>query len=304
MKTPSKVRKNSLPLLEQACNDIPGFRDLHEQYDDYLRLSGLSAVTLNQYSRKLAQVSLHFNKLPQQVSREELDKYMVFIIKQPKCPSLSDFKFIVFSMRHCYRMLGMDEKALRLPKIKHEKKLPVVLSQQECKALFKAPPLLKHRVLLSLIYSAGLRAREARKLKISDIDPHRKMIHIRQSKYKKDRYVPLSLFVLKGLIKYQKAYHPVDYLFNGKEPGSPMSVAGMGSALRNSIKLCGLKKHITLHTLRHSYATHLLEFGMDLISIKELMGHANISTTMIYLHVVNLRRKDKFSPFDRLYTKE
>ena len=303
MNTQSKIRKKRLSYAERACHSIPGFRDLYQQLDDKMRLDGNTTTTFKHYSQKLAQLSLHFGKLPQHISEEELNKYMASLIRQSKSPSLSGFKFIVFGLRSCYRLLGMNDKVVRLPKIKHEKKLPVVLSHQECKALFSAPESIKHRMLLCFIYSSGLRASEANRMKISDIDTDRMMIHIRQSKYNKDRYVPLSPLMLYGLRKYYKACRPVNYLFNGKEPGSPLSTLGMGSVLRAAVKKCRLQKNITLHTLRHSYATHLLEFGMDIVTIKELLGHANIETTMVYLHVAIPNRSNLFSPFDRLYFK-
>jgi site-specific recombinase XerD len=130
------------------------------------------------------------------------------------------------------------------------------------------------------------------------------MIHIRQSKYNKDRYVPLSSLMLEGLRKYFYACRPVEYLFNGNEVGSPLSVRGMQWALREAVKKCKLQKGITLHTLRHSYATHLLEFGMDIVSIKELLGHERIETTLVYLHVAKPNRSNLFSPFDRLYARK
>jgi site-specific recombinase XerD len=259
---------------------------------------------LSNYARKLAQLSLHFGKLPQHISEKELNKYLASLARLSKSPSLSDFKFTVYGLRYCYRLLGMNDKVVQLPKIKRDKKLPVVLNHQECKAIFNAPDLLKHRVLLSFIYSAGLRAREVSKMKLSDIDSGRMMIHIRQSKYNKDRYVPLSPLMLEGLRKYYYACRPVDYLFNGNEPGSPLSVRGMQWVLRAAVKKCNLQKGITLHTLRHSYATHLLEFGMDIVTIKELLGHSSINTTLVYLHVAKPNRSNLFSPLDRLYKKE
>ena len=199
-------------------------------------------------------------------------------------------------------MLGMAEKIVHLPEIKQEKKLPVVLNYRECKALFNASELLKHRMVLSLMYSAGLRAGEVSRLHLSDIDSGRMMIFIGQGKYNKDRYVPLSPLILQGLRKYYYACQPVEYLFNGNAPGSPLSVRGMQWALRKAVKKCKLQKGITLHTLRHSYATHMLEFGMDIVTIKELLGHERIETTLVYLHVAKPNRSNLFSPFDRLYS--
>jgi site-specific recombinase XerD len=300
----SKLRKKSFTIVEQACHEIRGFSNLYQELDDKVRLSGQSTSTLSNYARKLAQLSLHFGKLPQHISDKELNKYLASLARQSKSPSLSDFKFTVYGLRYCYRLLGMNEKVVQLPKIKRDKKLPVVLNHQECKAIFNAPELLKHRVLLSFIYSAGLRAREVSKMKLSDIDSGRMMIHIRQSKYNKDRYVPLSPLMLEGLRKYYYACRPVEYLFNGNEPGSPLSVRGMQWVLRAAVKKCSLQKGITLHTLRHSYATHLLEFGMDIVTIKELLGHGSIDTTLVYLHVARPNRSNLFSPLDRLYNKE
>jgi integrase/recombinase XerD len=303
METQPKLRKKSFTIVEQAIHQVRGFRGLYQELDDKVHLSGQSPSTLNNYARKLAQLSLHFGKLPQHISEKELNRYLADMARQSKTPSLSDFKFAVYGLRYCYRLLGMNDKLVKLPSIKHTSKLPVVLNYQECKALFTAPELLKHRILLSLIYSAGLRAREVSRLRLADIDSGRMMIHIRQSKYNKDRYVPLSPLILEGLRKYYYACQPVEYLFNGNTPGSPLSVRGMQWALREAVKKCKLHKGITLHTLRHSYATHLLEFGMDIITIKELLGHERIQTTLIYLHVAKPNRCNLFSPFDRLYAK-
>lgn len=301
MENLTKLRKKSFTIVERACHEVRGFRGLLQDLDDKVRLSGHSLSTLKSYSRKLAALSLHFGKLPQNISDKEVNKYLAQLARQSKTPSLSDFKFTVFGLRYCYRLLGMADKVVVLPQIKHTNKLPVVLNYAECKALFEASELRKHRVLLAFMYSAGLRAGEVSRMKLSDIDSGRMMIHIRQSKYNKDRYVPLSPLILKALRVYCRACQPVEYLFNGHEPGIPLSVRGMQWALREAVKKCKLQKGITLHTLRHSYATHLLEYGMDILSIKELLGHERIETTMVYLHVAKPNRTNLFSPLDRLY---
>jgi len=302
-KEKSKLRRRTFTIVEQACHEIHGFRKLYDELQDKILLSGQSKSTLTNYARKVAQICLHYGKLPQNISEKEVNRYLSMIVRKSKTPSLSDFKFYVHGLRYCYRLLGMNDKALKLPSIHEPKKLPVVLNRQECKALFKAPELLKHRVLLALIYSAGLRAGEASRLKLADIDSGRMMIHIRQSKFNKDRYVPLSPMILDGLRKYYYACQPVVYLFNGNSPGTPLSVKGMQWALREAVKKCKLQKGISLHTLRHSYATHLLEMGMDIVTIKELLGHERIQTTMVYLHVAKPNRSNLFSPLDRLYEK-
>ncbi|MCX6233195.1 MAG: phage integrase N-terminal SAM-like domain-containing protein [Bacteroidetes bacterium] len=163
-----KLRKKSFTIVEQACHEIHGFGKLFQELQDKIVLSGQSKSTLNNYARKLAQVSLHFGKLPQHISEKEINRYLASLARKSKTPSLSDFKFAVYGLRYCYRLLGMNEKVVNLPQIKRERELPVVLNREECRSMFKAPELLKHRIMLSLMYPAGSRAREASRLKIAD----------------------------------------------------------------------------------------------------------------------------------------
>jgi site-specific recombinase XerD len=301
METQTKLRKKKLNIVEQAIMQVKGFKELYQEFEDKVLISGHSYSVKRNYSRKVAEVCLHFKSLPQHISERDLNKYLADLAREGNSPSLSNFKFTVYGLRHFYRLLGLKERIVELPSFKTKKKLPVVLNYEECRAIFKAPILLKHRVILALIYSAGLRVQEACRLRISDVDSGRMMIHIRQSKCNKDRYVPLSPLVLKGVQRYCKAYHPVDYLFNGTKRGSKLSTQGVRWILNESVKKCGLAKDISVHTLRHSYATHLLEFGMDIVSIKELLGHSRVETTMVYLHVAKSNRVSLFSPIDRLY---
>jgi site-specific recombinase XerD len=210
-------------------------------------------------------------------------------------------KHMVYGLRYYYRHLGLNKRAIDLPSLKKETKLPFILNKSELKELFKAPTLLKHRIVLTLIYSAGLRSQEVINLKLSDIDYERKTIHIRQSKYKKDRIVPLSDYMAIGLKKYISVEHPHIWLFNGKEPDGRYSAKGLSWVMREGLKKTNIKKRVNLHSLRHSYATHLLEQGINIVIIKQLLGHAQISTTMIYLHVAQIPYKPPHSPLDKLY---
>lgn len=138
-------------------------------------------------------------------------------------------------------------------------------------------------------------------MKISDIDFVRKTIHIRQSKYKKDRIVPLSDYMAKGLKKYLAAEKPHIWLFNGRDPDGRFSSKGLNWVMREALKKACIKKEVSLHTLRHSYATHLLEDGVNILLIRKLLGHAKIETTMIYLHVAQCPLASAHSPLDTLY---
>ena len=208
---------------------------------------------------------------------------------------------MVYGLRYYYRLMGMNKNAIALPSLKKDTKLPVILNQQELKELFAAPTLLKQRIVLALIYSAGLRGQEVINLKISDIDFERKTIHIRQSKYKKDRVVPLAESMVIGLKKYLKAENPHIWLFNGKEPDGRYSVRGLSWVMRENLKKTSITKEVNLHSLRHSYATHLLEQGINIVTLKELLGHTDITTTMIYLHVAQCPLLRPHSPLDTLY---
>jgi integrase/recombinase XerD len=207
----------------------------------------------------------------------------------------------VYGLRFYFRHIGENKRAVNLPSLKNETKLPVILNRSELLELFNTPKLLKHRIILTLIYSAGLRGQEMINLKISDIDFERKTIHIRQSKYKKDRIVPLSDYMAFGLKKYLAIENPHVYLFNGKEADGRYSIRGLAWVMRETLKKTTIKKEVNLHSLRHSYATHLLEDGVNIVSVKELLGHANITTTMIYLHVAQIPFVAAHSPLDTLY---
>ena len=294
--------KRSMPtIVEQAKLSVEGFEKIYKTFEQQVVLKGQSKSTLHNYIRRIALVSLHFGALPDQVSDEEINEFLTSLALDPKSPSRSSFKHAVYGLRYYFRMIGQTKRAIALPSLKQETKLPIILNQSELRQLFVAPSLLKHRIVLALIYSAGLRGQEVINLKISDIDFERKTIHIRQSKYKKDRIVPLSDLISKGLKKYLKVEKPHVWLFNGKEPDGRYSVKGLSWVMRESLKKTNISKNVNLHSLRHSYATHLLEQGVNIVTVKELLGHAHITTTMIYLHVAQCDVQKAHSPLDTLY---
>jgi site-specific recombinase XerD len=296
-------KKTGLTIVEQAMVLVPEFKARALKLEHQVELRGQSASTLNNYIRRIALFVIHFEKLPEHVSEDEINEYLVALARDPRSPSRSSFKHMVYGLRYYYRLLGMNRKAIALPSLKQDTKLPIVLNHQELKMLFSAPTLLKHRIILTLIYSAGLRGQEVINLKISDIDFERMVIHIRQSKYKKDRIVPLSTTMVIGLKKYLSAENPHVWLFNGKEPDGRYSVRGLSWVMRETLKKTSITKNVNLHSLRHTYATHLLEQGLNIVTLKDLLGHADISTTMIYLHVAQCQHINAHSPLDTLYDK-
>lgn len=290
-------------LVEKAITMVPGFDVVFKKMEQQVVLRGQSQSTLNNYIQRIATISIHFSRLPELIADEEINEYLTTLALNPKSPSRSNFKHAVYGLRYYFRLMGNNKRAITLPWLKKDTRLPIILNRSELRELFKAPSLLKHRIVLTLIYSAGLRGQEVINLKIADVDFERKTIHIRQSKYKKDRMVPLADVMADGLRKYLVAEHPNVWLFNGKEPDARYSVKGLSWVMRETLKKTNIKKEVSLHSLRHTYATHLLEEGLNIVTLKELLGHAQIATTMIYLHVAQCPLIKAHSPLDTLYKK-
>ena len=174
------MKRNEPTLVQKAIDTIEGFDSVYKTLHQQTVLRGQSKSTLNNYIRRIANVSLHFNRLPELISDDEINEYLTSLALSAKSPSRSSFKHAVYGLRYYYRHLGLNKRAIDLPSLKEEFKLPVILNRSELKELFKAPGLLKHRIVLTLVYSAGLRSQEVTNMKISDIDFERKTIHISQ----------------------------------------------------------------------------------------------------------------------------
>ena len=287
-------------IVAQAKDLVPGFRSCFSRFEERVVLDRLSDSLIRNYGRNIAHLALHFGRLPHELSIEEINAYLY---RKSVHEGLSEsyFKQTVFGMRFWFRLFGKDEQALKLPVIKKEKKLPEVLSKEECKELFKAPRTLKHRFLLAFAYSAGLRMNELRHIKISDVDTDRMQVRVRQGKGKKDRYVVLSKLIKAKLEKYMDACKPQLYLFEGQTAGAVMGERSIQYIISEALAKTNIRKQVSMHTLRHSYATHLLEDGVDIYTIQHLLGHAHLRTTIIYLHIAQVMPKTGRSPLDSLY---
>ena len=249
-------------------------------------------------------MALHFKCSPLELDEEQVLDYLHYLKTQSKTPSSSYFKHTVYGLSFAYKVMGLDKKGISLPSLKFPKKLPVVLSKQEVKRLLKTPQLLKHRLVLALLYGCGLRRFELANIKIQDIDFDRKMLHIREGKGRKDRYAPLGNHLARGLKTYMEAERPYVWLFNGKTNDGRLQQftgAGVRWVVKEAARKSGVKKHVTSHVLRHTYATHLLEMGLDIMTLKDLLGHSDINTTLVYLHIAQLGRGRAFNPMDKLY---
>jgi len=289
-------------VVEQANDIVPGFKGASHHFIERASIEQKSKSLIGNYLRSVAHVALHFGVVPDQLSADEINTWL-YRMSVHEGKSEGYFKQAVFGLRYWFRLFGQAEKALRMPPIKKKQTLPVVLSKEECKALFKAPGMLKHRFLLAFAYSAGLRMNELRLLKLSDVDTHRRQIHVRQGKGKKDRYVVLSNLIAEKLPRYLAEVKPRMYVFEGLTPGEPMGERSIQYVINEALAKTSIRKAVSMHTLRHSFATHLLEDGVDIYSIQKLLGHSHIQTTIIYLHIAQVRPQLAHSPLDSLYAK-
>jgi integrase/recombinase XerD len=253
-------------------------------------------------------MALHFKCLPTALTETQINDYLFYLQQQHNTPSETYFKHTIYGLRALFKVENISADHIKLPKIKRSNKLPVVLSKSEMKRLLHAPDLLKHRILIGLLYGCGLRCFEARNVQLSDLDFERAALHVRQGKGAKDRYVPLSQHLIRGLKHYIQTEKPKQWLFNGQPQGRSggdfdgrYSQRGVQWAITQAVKKAGITKDVSVHTLRHTYATHLLEDGLDILTIKDLLGHQSIDTTMIYLHVAQSGKNKAFSPLDTLY---
>jgi site-specific recombinase XerD len=196
-------------------------------------------------------------------------------------------------------VLGKEWESIRIKRPRRVKKLPVVLSKEEIKSMIETTRNLKHRTIIAVIYSAGLRISELTNLRPSDIDSDRKQIRV-LGKGNKYRYTLLSENTLNMLRVYWRAYKPKQYLFEGQRQGEPISIETIQAVFKHACKKAGISKPASVHSLRHSFATHLLESGVNLKIIQSLLGHSSLRTTSIYLHVTKFDPASIRSPFDEI----
>ena len=296
---PGKRASDYVTIVQQACNEVSGFEQLYKEMDRAICISGKSKSTLTNYSRQLAHLALHYKSFPLDLDAEQVMDYL-YLVKSRGTTSATFFKFTVYGLRYACRLRGLEYKQFSLPEIDKDVKLPAVLNGAEVKALLAACKLLKHRLIIGLCYGCGLRCSEVRNIQLADADLERGMLHVRQGKGSKDRCLPLGKMLCRGIAQYITAEHPRNYLFEGND-GEAFSQRGTQWVVYEAVKRAGIRKEVHTHTLRHSYATHLLEQGVNILTIKDLLGHAHIETTMVYLHIAQPSALTVFSPLDTLY---
>ena len=264
-----------------------------------MTVRNLSPATQRSYVHAVARFSRHFDRSPDRLGLEDVRAYQVHLVSSGiSWPALNQ---TVCALRFFYGVtLGHGEIPERIPYAREPRTLPVVLSAAEVVRFLEAVPSLKTRTALTAAYAAGLRASEAVGLKIGNIDSQRMVIRIEHGKGGKDRYVMLSAQLLRILRTYWRLARPKHWLFPGRDGSRPIDVQVLHAACRSAGAAAGLDKRVTVHTLRHSFATHLLETGTELRIIQVLLGHNNLSSTARYTRVSAGLIGKTMSPLDRL----
>ncbi len=265
-----------------------------------MKLRNLSPRTIEAYAMRVGTFARHFGRSPQDLGREDVRSYLLHLV-QEKHVSWSVYNQTVAALKFVYEVTLQRQGVLqRIRCPKQPKKLPTVLSLEETARFFAAIVGLKHRAILMTAYAAGLRISEVVALRIDDIDSKRMIIRVRQAKGQRDRNVMLSPRLLALLREYWKVARSTEWLFPGDVPGRPITDGAVNHICVQASRAAGLGKHVTVHTLRHSFATHLLEVGTDIRTIQVLLGHRNLKTTAIYTHVAPTAGETVRSPLDRL----
>ena len=258
-----------------------------------------SQRSIDTYIHLLRELEEYYKCSIDEVTADQVKDFLQYSITERNL-SVSYINQVISAVKILHRdVLGRNWESIRIKRPRGIRRLPVVLSKEEIKSIIETTRNLKHRAILAVIYSAGLRISEVINLRPSDIDSDRKQVRV-LGKGNKYRYTLLSGNTLNMLRMYWRTYRPVRYLFEGQKKGQPISRGTIQKVFKESCKRAGVKKHATIHSLRHSFATHLLENGVNLKIIQNLLGHSSLRTTSIYLHVTRFDPSSVKSPFDEI----
>mgnify|MGYP000887335150 FL=1 len=281
------MKNKKSPLVEQVVYEM--------------QLRNYSVRTIESYSKLLTKVEKNLELPLDKIGVEQFKSYLHQRIMQDEVSTS-----MVNQLISAYKILQVDVlkrdwQTITLKRPRREKKLPVVLSVEEVQRMILSTKNLKHRALIMLVYSAGLRRQEAQMIKAADIDSSRMQVRVVQGKGKKDRYTILSTKALEMLRQYYKMERPSKYLFESQgKKGQILSDTTLNNIVKKSAAKAGIRKNISFHTLRHCFATHLLESGVNIRLIQQFMGHTSIKTTTIYLHLANINPASVLSPMDSM----
>ena len=272
---------------------------LRQRFIEDLEVRNYSPSTIRAYVRHVAAFATYFSQSPERLGRQQIHRYQLYLLRERKLatPPVSQ---IVSGLRFFYATtLGRQWISEQIPYPRHERRLPGVLSRAEVDVLLDTPRNLKHRAILMTLYGAGLRVSELVTLRLDDIDSKRKFIRVRQGKGRRDRETLLADKLLTALRTYGKISKPVEWLFPGQNPQRPITPNAVRLMCRKTARKAQLSKRVNPHVLGHSFATHWLEDGVDRRTIQVLLGHRDLKTTTVYLHLSPTAAASTRSPLDR-----
>ena len=274
------------------------------RYKKDLEIRGFSDRTIDSYLRHVRNYRDHLGGPVDQKAGQQVKDYFHYLL-HTKGASRSYVHQSYGALKYFYTVtLGLDWDMAKIPRVRQEHKLPEILNREEIRRLFVATKNIKHKSMLMVTYSAGLRVSETVALKLADIDSERMTIRVDKGKGRKDRYTILAAGTLEFLRGYWRMYEPTRWLFEGQNPTRHLSASSLQRAFNASKAKARIKKHVTIHSLRHSFATHLLEQGTDIHIVQRLLGHTSIKTTTIYLHLKKESLTKVESPLDQLLDDE
>ena len=272
---------------------------LRQRMLDDMRMRNHSPHTQEAYVRVVAAFAKHFGRSPEHLDSTHIREYLLLVIRRKA--AWSTYNVTRCALHFLYRVtLRKDWAPGEIVCAKPPKRLPVILSRNEVQRLLSGIPRIKTRAMLTTLYATGMRVSELGQLKVCDIDSQRRVITVRQGKGQKDRYVMLSAKLLALLREYWKQHRPSDFLFPGTDPAQPMDRSAVRVLCVTAARKAGITKPVSPHTLRHAFATHLLEDGVDLRTIQALLGHRSIRTTALYTYVSPEKVRSTASPLDTL----
>lgn len=275
-------------------------RDFQKSFDNYLCLQRLSEKTKEAYLHSVADLSSFHQQSAEQLTNDQVQDYLLYCIQERKL-AWSTCNVLFCGLKKYYHdFLGHDDSRFSIPPRPRSIKLPMLLSREEVGRILQAPANMKHRALLTTVYGSGLRVSEVVRLRPEHIESKRMQLRVEQGKGRKDRYTVLSKTCLGLLREYWRAYQPGQWLFFGKDKNKPMPIETAQKVYYQAKEKAGVTRGMGIHTLRHCFASHALEQGVELFIIKRWLGHSSIKTTCTYLHTSPEQLRKVFSPLDQL----
>lgn len=284
-------------ISDMAIEKVPSISSRFSMFQSKLQIAHYAQGSITNYCHALYKAVVYLSKSPDDFSQADVDGYLQHLLSRKPMPAESQFKHFIYGLK-CYRStMGLSAlEGLALPKIRRERKLPRIMSVREVMVMLRACDIYS-KALFGVIYDCGLRSFEVCSLKWYDISFDRHQVHIKKGKGGKDRIVPISDSTLIVLRRYWESYQNMDYIFKCFD-GKPLKNSFIRKRLKEALAKSGLDTSLTIHSLRHSYATHLLDAGEDIQTVQQRLGHKSVSTTMVYLHLAKVEKNQCISLID------